>query len=130
MSSPENKLAHQVIGLAIQVHRKLGPGLFESTYEACLEHLLKKHRFKVQRQAVLPLVFEGIELETAYRVDMLINDILILELKAVEELHDVHLAQVLTYLKLTETRLGLLINFNVPYLGQGITRVVNGLPNE
>jgi GxxExxY protein len=123
----ENELSKIVIGAAITVHKKLGPGLLESSYEECLVYELKKHRLKTERQKVLPLIYESVKLDIGYRVDLLIENKLILELKAVEFLNEIHLAQILTYLKLSECKLGLLINFNVPRMTEGIRRVVNGL---
>jgi GxxExxY protein len=123
----ENELAAEVIGCAIAVHRALGPGLLESAYEQCLAYELRKSGFRVDIQKPMPLVYEEVEMDCGYRIDILVEDKLILELKAVERLLDVHMAQTLTYLKLSECKLGLLMNFNVPVLKKGIQRVVNGL---
>jgi len=123
----ENELATEVIGCAIAVHRALGPGLLESAYEQCLAYELRQSGFRVEVQKPMPLFYEEVEMDCGYRVDILVEDKLIIELKAVEALNDVHLAQTLTYLKLSDCRLGLLINFNVSVLKNGIKRVVNRL---
>ncbi len=120
----ENQLSKIVIGLAINVHRNLGPGLLESAYEECLFYELNKNGLFVEKQKPMPLIYEKIKLDCGYRIDLMIERKLILEIKSVESLNDVHLAQVLTYLKLAECRLGLLINFNVKYLKDGIKRVI------
>lgn len=123
----ENELSKLIIGAAIEVHRHLGPGLLESTYEHCLAHELVLRGIPFERQKALPLVYKGIELETGFRVDFLVGGLVIVELKAVEALNEVHEAQVLTYLRLSGCKLGLLINFNVPLLKDGIKRLVLGL---
>jgi GxxExxY protein len=121
----ENDIATKVIGLAIDVHRVLGPGLLESAYKECLYYKLNKNGFLVEKEKALPLVFEDTRLDCGYRLDMLVEKKLVLELKAVDELNDIHVAQVLTYLKLGKFKLGLLINFNVSLLKKGIKRVIN-----
>ncbi len=123
----ENELSNIIIGMGIEIHTQLGPGLLESAYEECLYYELKSNGFKVEKQKMLPLVYKEVNLEAGYRIDLLVEDKVIIELKAVEELNDVHLAQVLTYLKLSKCKLGLLMNFNVYRLKDGIKRVVNGL---
>jgi GxxExxY protein len=123
----ENELSNVVIGEAIDVHSRLGPGLLESVYEECLVYKLIKAGLMVEKQKAIPLVFEEVKLECGFRCDILVENKLIIEVKAVEALSDVHLAQVLTYLKLTDVRLGLLMNFNVLRLKEGIRRVVNKL---
>ncbi len=123
----ENELSRIVIGEALVVHKKLGPGLLESVYEECLSYRLIKWGLKIERQKPIPLVFEGIKLECGFRCDILIEDKLIIEIKAVEGLNDIHLAQVLTYLKLSDVKLGLLMNFNVLKIKEGIKRIVNNL---
>lgn len=123
----ENELSNIVIGEAIYVHKTLGPGLLESVYEECLCYKLIQKGISIQRQKPIPLVFEGIKLECGFRCDIIVDEKLILEIKAVEALNDLHLAQVLTYLKLTDKRLGLLINFNTTILKNGLKRVVNNL---
>ncbi len=123
-----NDLSGRVVGACIEVHRHLGPGLFESAYEECLAHELTLAGLRFDRQKLLPVVYKGIALECGYRLDLLVEGRLVVELKAVDHLLPVHLAQVLTYLKLMHLPLGLLINFNVPTLRQGIKRVVNQFP--
>lgn len=123
----ENELSEIVIGCAIKVHKKLGPGLLESAYEECLYYEIKKTELKVEKQKTLPLVYEEVKLDCGYRIDLLVDNKLIVELKAVDALNDVYLAQVLTYLRLSNCKLGLLINFNVGKLKDGIRRIVNNL---
>lgn len=120
----QNELTQIVIGCAIEVHKHLGPGLLESAYEACLFYELKKAGLKAERQRSMPIVYKELTLDTAYRLDLLIEDKLIVEIKSIEEFHDIHTAQVLTYLKFSGTRLGLLINFNVPKLKFGLKRLI------
>jgi len=117
-------LSNQVIGCAIEVHRVLGPGLLESTYEQCLAQELSLARIGFKLQHPLPVHYKGITLECGYRVDVLVQDALILELKSVESLLGIHQAQLLTYMKLSGIKTGLLINFNVPVLKTGIKRFV------
>ncbi len=123
----ENQLSNTVIGYALRVHSRLGPGLLESSYEACLRYELKKSGLYVENQKALPLIYDDVKLECGYRVDILVEHKLIIEVKAVEAFNDLHLAQVVTYLRLSDCRLGLLLNFNVPRLKDGIRRVVNNL---
>ena len=123
----ENELSRIVFDCALKVHRTLGPGLLESAYEECLTYELLNADIFVERQKVLPIIYESIKLDTGYRVDLMIERKVIVELKAVELLTDVHLAQVMTYLRLSGCRLGLLINFNVTLLKNGMRRVVNNL---
>ena len=123
----ENELSKEVIGCAITVHRELGPGLLESAYEACLIYELRNAGLKVEVQKKMPLIYDEIEMESGYRIDILVENKLIVELKAVTALNDVFLAQILTHLRLSGCKLGLLINFNVALLKDGIKRVVNGL---
>jgi GxxExxY protein len=123
----ENEISTSVIGCAIKVHKALGPGLLESAYEECLFYEIGKAGLNVIKQKALPLVYEEIKLEVGYRIDILVENKLIIEVKAVEALNDVHLAQVLTYLKLSNCKLGLLMNFNVANMAEGIKRVVNKL---
>ena len=123
----ENQLSSIVIGCAIKVHSALGPGLLESAYQECLFYELRRAGLAVEKQKPLPLVYESVKLECGYRVDLLVEGKLIIEIKSVEALTDVHFAQVLTYLKLSDCKLALLINFNVVRLKQGIKRVVNNL---
>jgi GxxExxY protein len=120
-------LTERVIGAAIEVHRHLGPGLLESTYEACLTHELVQAGLVVQRQKPLPVLYKGLRLDIGYRLDLVVDDRLIIELKSVERLDRVHFAQMLSYLKLSGYGLGLVINFNVAQLKQGIRRIANTL---
>jgi GxxExxY protein len=120
-----NDLSEKIIGCAIKVHRTLGPGLLESTYEVCLVHELKKAGLKAERQVELPVFYDGIQLDAGYKLDILVEDTIILELKSVENLLPIHEAQLLTYLKLANKKLGLLINFNVTILKNGLRRKMN-----
>ncbi len=120
-------LTQQIIGAAIEVHRALGPGLLESAYETCLCHELSLRQIPFDRQKQLPVVYKGVEIECGYRLDLLVADTVVVELKAVEQLLPVHQAQVLSYLRLGGWEVGLLINFHVPVLRQGIRRIVLGL---
>lgn len=117
-----NKLSYEIIGCAMKVHSQLGPGLLESTYEACLEYELKQKGFKVERQKSLPVIYNSIKLDAGYRIDLMVEDEIIIELKAVRETTPIDEAQLMTYLKLSGKKLGLLINFNVKVLKDGITR--------
>ena len=121
-----NEVSHHIITAAMRVHSALGPGLLESTYEACLAHELRKAGLKVEIQVGLPVVYDGIKLDLGYRIDMLVNDLVVVELKSVEEISRVHVAQVLSYMKLSKKQLGLIINFNVLRLKDGIKRLVEG----
>ncbi|AHF92053.1 GxxExxY protein [Opitutaceae bacterium TAV5] len=121
-----NELSHRVIGLCMEVHRELGPGLLESAYEEALAHELALAGLNFERQREMPLVYKGARLDCGYRLDFIVEKELIIELKAVQSLEPVHHAQLLTYLKLERRSLGLLINFNVPTLKDGIKRVVAG----
>jgi len=123
----ENEISKKVIGAAIEVHRHLGPGLLESAYEAALLKELQLQRIKALHQVELPVEYKGIKCDIGYRIDLLVEDKVIIELKSVKSLDEVHMAQILTYLKLVDKRLGLLINFNVTVLKDGIKRVVNNL---
>lgn len=122
----ENELSNIIIGLAIDVHNALGPGLLESAYKECLYYKINQAGFKVEKEKPIPLVFEEVKLDCGYRIDLLVENKLVLELKSVDALNDIHLAQTLTYLKLGNYKLGLLINFNVLRLKNGIKRVING----
>ncbi len=121
----ENEIATKVIGLAIEVHKALGPGLLESAYRECLFYKLKKAGLQVEKEKHMPIAFEEVKIDCGYRLDLLVEGKVVIELKAVEQLTDVHLAQILTYLKLGKFKLGLLINFNVKRLKDGIKRVIN-----
>jgi GxxExxY protein len=117
-------LDHRVIGAAIEVHKRLGPGLLESVYEECLALELAHQGISFERQKPIPITYRGQQIAATYRLDFIVADELILELKAVEKLEPVHTAQVLTYLRLTNNKLGLLINFNIPVLKDGIKRII------
>src|SRR6266481_10080279 len=121
-----NELSGKVIGLCIEIHRELGPGLLESAYEECLAYELTKSGHRFERQRALPVRYKEVQLDCCYRLDFVIEGVLILELKAVTEFHPIHEAQLLTYLKLDKKSLGLLINFNVPVLKKGVKRVACG----
>ncbi len=120
-----NEMSYKIIGAAYKVHHHLGPGLLESTYQVCLVHELCKCHFDLDIQLGLPVVYDGIRLDAGYRIDILVNKTIILELKSVEVLLPVYQAQLLTYLRLSGKKLGLLINFNVPDLKEGIKRIIN-----
>lgn len=126
-SMSDNELSSKIIGAAIEVHKQLGPGLLESTYETCLAFELRQQGFLVQSQVPLPVVYKEIKLDAAYRLDIMVENRIVIEVKSVDELAPIHLAQMLTYLKLSGRKLGLLINFNVPKLVDGLKRVVNSL---
>ena len=123
----ENEISKIVVEAALKVHKTVGPGLLESANEECLAYELIKSGLFIEKQKALPLVYEEIKLDPGYRVDILVENKLIIEVKSVEALNDVHLAQILTYLKLSGCKLGLLINFNVALIKNGIKRVVNQL---
>lgn len=123
----ENDLSYKIRGAAYKVHAELGPGLFESVYEAALVYELKKLDLVVKTQVPIPMVYAEIKFEVGFRIDILVNDLVIVEIKSVEILMDVHKKQLLTYLKLTKKKLGLLVNFNVTSLNSGIIRIVNQL---
>ncbi|MCH2449921.1 MAG: GxxExxY protein [Gracilimonas sp.] len=123
----ENTISNVIIGACIEIHKDLGPGLLESVYEELLFHELEAKRLNVKRQLPMPLSYKGNEFETAYRLDLLVEDKVIVELKSVERLAPVHYAQLLTYLRLSDKKLGLLINFNEKLLRDGVHRMVNGL---
>jgi GxxExxY protein len=120
----EEEIAKAIVDSAYEVHVALGPGLLESVYEVCLAHALTKRGFKVRRQVVVPVVFDTIKFDEGFRLDLIVDNLVICELKAIESILPVHKAQVLTYLKLTGKRLGLLINFNVPLIKNGIHRLI------
>ena len=120
-----NKITGSIIDSAMKVHTELGPGLLESAYEACLKHELISKNIHVLNQVILPIKYDGIEIEAGYRLDLLVEDEVIVELKAVDKIHPIHEAQLLSYLKLANKKIGLLINFNVPRLKYGIKRIIN-----
>lgn len=122
----ENEISKIVFDAALTVHKTLGPGLLESAYEECLCYELQKSGLKMEKQKPLPLIYEDVQLEVGYRVDIIIENKFIIEIKVVEALNDVHLAQILTYLKLSDCKLRMLMNFNVSLLKNGVKRVING----
>ena len=122
-----NLITQEIIGAAIGVHQALGPGLLESAYEACLAYELAGSGVKVERQKPLPVVYRDVHLDCGYRIDLLVADRVVVELKSVESIKDIHKMQLLSYLRLSRLKIGLLINFNVPVLTQGVTRIVNNL---
>lgn len=126
----ENEITNRVIGFAIEVHRSLGPGLLESAYEECLCYELTQDKMPFRRQLPLPVLYKGIQLECGYRMDLVLDDLVIIEVKAIERLLPIHEAQLLTYLKLAGKSVGLLINFNVPVLRTGLKRIVNQFPDS
>ena len=123
----ENELSRLVFNDALKVHKSLGPGLLESSYEACLFYELNKSGLLIERQKPLPLIYEDVRLDIGYRADLLIERKLVVELKSVDALNEIHFAQLLTYLKLSNCKLGLLINFNVTLIKNGIKRIANNL---
>lgn len=123
-----NELTEQIIGAAIEVHRHKGPGLLESTYEVCLQHELKLRGINSERQVMLPIEYKGLLVNEAYRIDLLVENTIIVELKTVEALKAIHTAQILTYLQASNKQLGLLINFHTTLLKNGLKRVVHKLP--
>ncbi len=119
-----NKLSYTIIGCVYKVHSALGPGLLESTYEVSLEHELLKAGLTVERQKPLPVIYDGIKMDAGYRIDLLVNEQVILELKAVDDIAPIYKAQLMTYLKLSGLKMGLLLNFNVQDMKKGINRIV------
>jgi len=126
----ENEVAKVIVDCAYKVHTTLGPGLLDSVYEAALAYELGKRGLRAERQKPLPVVYENIRLEEGYRADLVVSDLVIVELKSVEEIALVHKKQLLTYLRLADKRLGLLINFGTARIRDGISRIVNGLPEQ
>ncbi|HKE02442.1 MAG TPA: GxxExxY protein [Blastocatellia bacterium] len=122
-----NQISGAIVDAAMKVHTTLGPGLMESAYEGCLKHELTKRGLKVLSQVTLPVIYDGVKIDVGYRIDLLVEDAVIVELKAVERLTPLNEAQLISYLKLSGRKLGLLINFNVEHLKNGIKRIVNGL---
>jgi len=125
-----NRITESIIGAAIEVHRALGPGLLESAYEACLTFELAQRGLKVEQQKPLPVVYREVKLDCGYRLDLLVEEVVIVEVKAVDRLMPIHQAQLLSYLKLSGCKVGLLINFNVKVLKDGIRRLVNDFPDS
>jgi GxxExxY protein len=119
-----DRIAHEIVDAAYRVHSELGPGLLESAYEACLVHELRKRKIRVQQQVSLPVRYDTIEVDAGYRLDLVVDESIVVELKSVDSLQQIHLAQVLTYLKLGNFKLGFLVNFNVSRIKDGIRRVV------
>jgi GxxExxY protein len=125
-----NEITEQIIGAAVDVHRVLGPGLLESAYEACLAFELASRGLKIEQQRALPVVYRDVKLDCGYRLDLVVNNSVVIELKAVEQLLPIHRAQLLSYLKLAGLKAGLLINFHVKMLKDGIVRLVNNFPDS
>ena len=123
----EEQIGHSVIGAALKVHSAVGPGLLESAYETCLLYELEKRNLSVRRQVVISFRYEALTIENGYRVDLLVGDLVVVELKALEAILPVHRAQLLSYLRLGGFKLGYLLNFNVAHMRDGIVRIVNGL---
>jgi GxxExxY protein len=123
----ENEISSIIIGATIEVHKQLGPGLLESTYETCLAYELQQMGLKIKQQQALPVVYKGVKLDAGYRIDLLVENKVIVEIKSVDALADIHTAQLLTYLKLKDLKLGLLINFNSVKVVDGLKRIVNNL---
>jgi GxxExxY protein len=123
----EEAVGHAIIGAAIKIHSALGPGLLESAYETCLAYELEKLRLRVQRQVCIPLRYEDLSIDNGYRIDLLVEGCVVVELKSIEQVLPVHRGQLLSYLRLGGFKLGYLLNFNVPLMRDGITRLVNGL---
>ena len=123
----ENDLSTIIIGCALDIHKELGPGLLESAYQECLFYELQNKGLKVVKEKAMPLMYKDVRINCGYRIDLLVEDKVVVELKSVDELNDIHLAQTLTYLKMGDFKLGLLINFNVSLLKSGIKRVINGV---
>ncbi|MDX2250319.1 MAG: GxxExxY protein [Bacteroidia bacterium] len=122
-----DKISEKVIGCAMKVHSLLGPGLLESVYEACLTHELVLAGLRVERQKPIPVIYDEVKLDAGFRIDLLVEDRLVVELKSVDSLHPIYMAQLITYLKLSKREVGLLINFNVKWLKDGVKRVVNDI---
>lgn len=123
----ENELSKIIVDVSYKIHTRLGPGLLESVYEAILYHELTKYGLKVERQKPIPVVWDGIHLDIGFRSDLIVEEKIIIEIKSVETISNVHLKQLLTYIRVTDLKLGLLINFNEALIKNGIKRVVNGL---
>lgn len=122
----ENEIANKIVGSALDVHRALGPGLLESAYKECLAYKLQKAGLAIEKEKPIPLIFEEVKLDCGYRIDILVEKQVVIEIKSVDGLNDVHLAQILTYMRLGNYKLGLLMNFNISLLKHGIKRVING----
>lgn len=122
-----NEISRNVIGVAIAVHKALGPGLLESAYQACLAHEMKCRAIKFDREVALPIIYRDVRLDCGYRLDFVVEEAVVVELKSVEKVLPIHKAQLLSYLRLANHKLGLLINFNVQLLTKGVTRIINNL---
>jgi GxxExxY protein len=122
-----NAISGQIVNAAMMVHSSLGPGLLESAYEGCLVHELQKRGLHIATQVILPVTYDGIKIDAGYRIDLKVADMVIVEVKAVDKLAPIHEAQLLTYLKLSGIKLGLLLNFNVVHMRDGMKRMVNQL---
>jgi GxxExxY protein len=122
-----NEISGEIVDAAFKVHSQLGPGLLESVYERVLAYELRKRGLKVEMQQAVPIRYDGVDFDEGFRLDLLVNDSVIVEVKSIEEIAPIHKKQLLTYLKLRDKRLGLLINFNVELIKQGITRIANGI---
>ncbi|MCC5927644.1 MAG: GxxExxY protein [Cyclobacteriaceae bacterium] len=120
----ENRIASGIVNAAIRVHKQLGPGLLESAYQAALVHVLLKEGYKAEKEKIQPIRFEDEIIDAGYRIDVMVNDKVIVELKAVKEFNKIHIAQLITYLKLSQCKLGLLLNFNVQLMKHGIKRII------
>jgi len=123
----ENEISERIIGCAIEVHKSLGPGLLENAYQECLGYELIKAGLHVEKEKALPLVYKEVKLEAGYRLDLIVEHRVIIEVKSIEAINDIHIAQVLTYLKISGCKLGLLMNFNVLRLTEGLKRLVNNM---
>jgi GxxExxY protein len=121
----EDQISNKIIGCAIEVHKKLGPGLLESAFQECLMYELKEAGLNVKKEKPMPIIYKEVHLDHGYRIDILVEDKVVIEIKTVEDFSDVHLAQVLTYLRLGNYKLGLLLNFNTAVLKNGIKRIIN-----
>jgi GxxExxY protein len=126
----ENEVAKVIVDVAYRIHRQLGPGLLESVYQAVMEYELAKLGMRVQAREPVPVIWEGVRIEKGFEADLIVEGVVVVELKSVEQVARVHKKQLLTYLRLTNCRLGLLINFGAELIREGVTRVVNGLPSE
>jgi GxxExxY protein len=123
----ENEISHIIMGAALEVHKALGPGLLESAYKECMAYKLRVSGLFIEKEKPMPLIFEEVKLDCGYRMDILVEQKVVIEIKSVDAINDVHLAQILTYLKLGDYKLGLLINFNVVLIKLGVRRVINGI---
>lgn len=123
----ENDISYKIIGIALEVHKNLGPGLLEATYENALAYDLRQAGFEVKQQVPMPFIYKEVKMDVGYRLDLLVNNKVVIEIKSLENIAPVHFAQTLTYLKLSKLKLGLLINFNTKFLKDGIHRIVNNL---